>query len=66
VPSTRPGDAVSPGRVAECLGDTEATVQATHSHLMPDDTERVRKAIGRFFAQAANPRREASIGGDVP
>jgi integrase len=59
-------EGISVRAVAECLGDTEATVQATYSHLMPDDTERVRKAIGRFFAQAADSRREASIGGDVP
>jgi integrase len=39
--------------VAECLGDTEATVQATYSHLMPDDTDRVRKAIGSFFTRNA-------------
>jgi hypothetical protein len=33
---------------------------------MPDDTERVRKAIGRFFAPAADERGEASAYGDVP
>jgi site-specific recombinase XerD len=59
-------EGISVRAVAERLGDTEATVQATYSHLMPDDTERVRKAIGRFFAQAADSRREPSIGGDVP
>lgn len=37
--------------VAECLGDTEATVQATYSHLMPDDTDRLRKAIDGFFTR---------------
>jgi site-specific recombinase XerD len=59
-------EGISIRAVAECLGDTEATVQATYSHLMPDDTEGVRVARGRFFAHAADPRREASIGGDVP
>lgn len=37
--------------VAECLGDTEAVVQATYSHLMPDDTDRLRKAIDGFFGR---------------
>jgi site-specific recombinase XerD len=59
-------EGISVRAVAECLGDTEATVQATYSHLMPDDTERVRKAIGRFFARTADQRREAPAGGDVP
>lgn len=40
---------VSIRAVAECLGDTEETVMMTYSHLMPDDTERVRKAIDGFF-----------------
>lgn len=42
---------ISVRAVAECLGDTEATVQATYSHLMPDDTDRIRKAIGEFFSR---------------
>jgi integrase len=52
--------------VAECLGDTEATVQATYSHLMPDDTDRVRKAIGRFFTRPGTKGRKASGARDVP
>ncbi|HLX47820.1 MAG TPA: tyrosine-type recombinase/integrase [Streptosporangiaceae bacterium] len=52
-------EGISVRAVAECLGDTEATVQATYSHLMPNDTERVRNAIGRFFARAADERRNA-------
>ncbi len=28
-------------------------MQATYSHLMPDDTDRMRKAIGRFFTHPA-------------
>jgi hypothetical protein len=52
--------------VAECLGDTEATVQATYSHLMPDDTDRVRKAMGRFFTRPGTKGRKASAARDVP
>lgn len=44
---------ISVRAVAEAMGDTEATVQATYSHLMPDDTDRMRKAIGRFFTRPA-------------
>lgn len=58
-------EGISVRAVAECLGDTEATVQATYSHLMPDDTDRVRKAIGRFFTRDAGVRHEASGGHDV-
>lgn len=46
-----PVGGVSIRAVAECLGDTEPTVQATYSHLMPDDTNRLRKAIDRFFTR---------------
>jgi MMPL family len=41
--------------VAEFLGDAEATVQATYSHMMPDDRERARKAMERFFAPRSRP-----------
>lgn len=57
---------VSVRAVAECLGDTEATVQATYSHLMPDDTDRVRNAIGQFFARATQIEQAASGGRHVP
>jgi site-specific recombinase XerD len=51
---------ISVRAVAECLGDTEVTVQATYSHLMPDDTDRVRKAIGAFFTRpTANGQQKA-------
>jgi site-specific recombinase XerD len=39
--------------VAEFIGDTEATVQATYSHLMPDDRDKARKAKQQFFARLA-------------
>jgi len=42
---------ISVRAVAEFIGDTEATVQATYSHMMPDDRDRARKAKGRFFAR---------------
>jgi integrase len=48
--------------VAEFLGDTEATVQATYSHMMPDDRERARKAMEVFFTRAAAAGRKASGG----
>lgn len=40
---------ISVRAVAEAMGDTEAVVQKTYSHLMPDDTDRMRKAISQFF-----------------
>ena len=57
---------LSIGAVAEFLGDTEATVQATYSHIMPDDRERDWKAMERFFARPADGERKASGGRDVP
>lgn len=57
---------ISVRAVAEFLGDTEATVQTTYSHLMPDDRERARKAMERFFSQAEDDRLEVSGGRDVP
>jgi integrase len=44
---------ISVRAVAEFLGDTEATVQATYSHMMPDDRDRARKAMEQFFARDA-------------
>jgi integrase len=52
--------------VAEFLGDAEATVQATYSHMMPDDRERARKAMEQFFTRPADGSRKASGGRDVP
>jgi integrase len=43
--------------VAEFLGDAEATVQATYSHMMPDDRERARRAMEQFFTPARGPGR---------
>jgi integrase len=45
---------ISVRAVAEAIGDTEATVQQTYSHLMPDDTDRMRRAIGQFFTRPAD------------
>ena len=49
-------ESVSVAAVAAWLGDTEQTVLATYAHLMPEDTERGRKAMDRFFTadQAAS------------
>ena len=49
--------------MAEFLGDTEATVQATYSHMMPDDRDRARKAMERFFARPAKGDGNAASGG---
>lgn len=57
---------ISVRAVAEAMGDTEATVQATYSHLMPDDTDRMRKAIRRFFTRPAADDEKASGDRDVP
>jgi hypothetical protein len=39
--------------VAEFIGDAETTVQATYSHLVPDDRDKARKAKQQFFARLA-------------
>jgi integrase len=57
---------ISVRAVAEFLGDTEATVQATYSHMMPDDRERARKAMERFFTRPEAEGREDSAASDVP
>jgi site-specific recombinase XerD len=57
---------ISVRAVAEFLGDTEATLQDTYSHMMPDDRERARKAVERFFARAGAGTRKASGARDVP
>lgn len=46
---------VSIAAVAAWLGDTAQTVLATYGHLMPDDTERGRKAMDAFFTANASP-----------
>jgi hypothetical protein len=51
--------------VAEFLGDTEATVQETYSHTMPDDRERAQKAMERFFARPDTSDRKVSGASDV-
>jgi hypothetical protein len=42
-------------RAAEFIGDAEATVQATYSHLMPDDRDKARGAAAAFAARDATP-----------
>lgn len=49
--------------VAEFIGDTEGTVQKTYSHMMPDDRDKARKAIGQFFARPAAQDGEQKAGG---
>jgi integrase len=57
---------ISVRAVAEFLGDTEATVQATYSHMIPDDRERARKAMERFFARPEPDAEKAPGARDVP
>lgn len=57
---------ISVRAVAEFLGDTEATVQDTYSHMMPDNRERARKAMERFFTRPSAGTRKASGVRDVP
>lgn len=56
---------ISVRAVAEFIGDTEATVMATYSHMLPDDRERARKAKERFFARDAEARRQTPGSRDV-
>jgi integrase len=46
--------------VAEFIGDAEATVQKTYSHMMPDDRDKARKVIGRFLAGPAEAPAESA------
>jgi site-specific recombinase XerD len=57
---------ISVRAVAEFIGDTEATVQATYSHMMPDDRDRARKAKKQFFARPAAQYQETSDSRDGP
>ena len=59
-------EGISVRAVAEFLGDTEATVQETYSHMMPDDRERARKAMERFFARPDVGSPKMSGARDVP
>jgi integrase len=54
---------ISVRAVAEFLGHTEATVQATYSHMMPDDRDRARKAMEKFFARTGGDEGRAASGG---
>jgi integrase len=54
---------ISVRAVAEFLGDKESTVQATYSHMMPDDRDRARKAMERFFARPADGEDAGESGG---
>jgi hypothetical protein len=51
---------------AEFFGDTEETVMATYSHMMPDDRDRARKAMEWFFSRPGQNPASASARHDVP
>ncbi|MFY9650503.1 hypothetical protein [Trebonia sp.] len=59
---------ISARAVAEFIGDTEETVMATYSHMMPDDRDRdrARKAMERFFSRPEADPASASARRDVP
>ena len=57
---------ISARAVAEFVGDTEETVMATYSHMMPDDRDRARKAMERFFSHVDRNPASASARRDVP
>jgi hypothetical protein len=57
---------ISARAVAEFIGDTEETVMATYSHMMPDDRDRALKAMERFFTRPGADPRKASGGRGVP
>jgi len=64
--SARLSAGISARAVAEFIGDTEATVMATYSHMMPDDRDRARKAMDRFFSRPGQNPVSASARRDVP
>lgn len=57
---------ISARAVAEFIGDTEETVMGTYSHMMPDDRDRARKAMERFFSRPEGSPASASAHHDVP
>jgi site-specific recombinase XerD len=52
--------------VAEFLGDTEATVISTYSHMMPDDRDKARKAMEDFIASGAAAAPQSAALSHVP
>lgn len=52
--------------VAEFLGDTEATVISTYSHMMPDDRDKARKAMEDFIGAGTGDDPAASAVSHVP
>jgi adenine-specific DNA-methyltransferase len=48
------------------LQDMKKTVMATYSHMMPDDRDRARKAMERFFSRPEADPASASARRDVP
>jgi hypothetical protein len=57
---------ISAQAVAEFIGDTEETAMATYSHMMPDDRDRARKAMERFFTRSEGAPGRRQGGRDVP
>jgi integrase len=57
---------ISVRAVAEFVGDTEATIQGTYSHMMPDDRDRARRAKKQFFTRPAEEAGGASGTAVVP
>ena len=58
-------DGLNPAKVAALIGDTLEVTLATYSHFLPDDDDRARDILGRFF-RFAEGTSEESCAPDVP
>lgn len=58
-------EGLNPAKVAALLGDTLEVTIATYSHFLPDDDDRARDILGRFFS-AAEGTQEDACARDVP
>jgi integrase len=58
-------DGLNPAKVAALIGDTLQVTLETYSHFLPDDDNRAREILGRFFSPVPAPDPSACAS-DVP
>jgi integrase len=59
-------DGLNPAKVAALLGDTLEVTLATYSHFLPDDDDRARDILGRFFNPVSGSPESGGCARDVP
>jgi integrase len=58
-------DGLNPAKVAALIGDTLQVTLATYSHFLPDDDDRAKEILGRFF-RSAERSDQGACAPDVP